>query len=538
MHQKVTGELFKDMIFSAAALLENNKKNLNALNVFPVPDGDTGTNMSLTMMSAVKEVKSVDTGRVSSVGDALSLGALKGARGNSGVILSQLFRGFSKSLAGLESAQPQDFARAMQEGVDAAYKAVMKPKEGTILTVAREMAKAALRSASTGDNIFMLMDAVLEQGAQTLKKTPDMLPVLKEAGVVDAGGNGLLVIFRGFKMALDGEAVTDTISFEPETSADFSVASNEDIEFAYCTEFFIKNLYESVRQEDIDRFREKLMHIGDCVLVVGDLQLVKVHVHTNVPGKALQFALRFGELSRIKIDNMREQHTELETGGEPKELKKMAVVTVASGQGFINIFKEFMVDEIVEGGQTMNPSAETISKAIERAPSDNVFVFPNNKNIIMAAEQAANFSNKHVHVIHTSSFPQGITGVLAYNPDLDFEENALRMEKAISTVKTGQVTSAVRESKMNGDVIRKGELIGIQDGDITCHSGDIFLTIERLLSGMVTDADSIITIFYGADVSEDLARKVADMVEQRYKDYDVELQFGGQPVYAFVFAVE
>ena len=538
MHQKVTGELFKDMIFSAAALLENNKKYLNALNVFPVPDGDTGTNMSLTMMSAVKEVKSADASKVCNIGDALSLGALKGARGNSGVILSQLFRGFSKSLAGLDSAQPQDFARAMQEGVDAAYKAVMKPKEGTILTVAREMAKAGLRSAGVGDNIFMLLDAVLDQGAQTLKKTPDMLPVLKEAGVVDAGGNGLLVIFRGFKMALDGEVITDNITFEPENVADFSAAINEDIEFGYCTEFFIKNLYDSVRQEDIDRFRDKLMHIGDCVLVVGDLQLVKVHVHTNVPGKALQFALRFGELSRIKIDNMREQHNELETAKELKEKKKMAVVTVASGKGFINIFKEFMVDEIVEGGQTMNPSAETISKAIEKAPSDNVFVFPNNKNIIMAAEQAANFSSKNVHVIPTSSFPQGITGVLAYNPDLDFDENAVRMEKAITTVKTGQITSAVRESKVNGEVILKGELIGIQDGDITCHSGDMFLTAERLLAGMVTDEDSIITIFYGADISEELARKVADMVEQRYQDYDVELQFGGQPVYSFVFAVE
>ncbi len=538
MHQKVTGELFKDMIFSAAALLEDNKKSLNALNVFPVPDGDTGTNMSLTMMSAVKEVKSIDTNRICSVGDALSLGALKGARGNSGVILSQLFRGFSKGLAGLENAQPQDFARAIQEGVDAAYKAVMKPKEGTILTVAREMAKTALRVAGTGGNIFMLMDAVLEQGAQTLKKTPDMLPVLKEAGVVDAGGNGLLIIFRGFKMALDGESITDNLTIEPETAADFTSISNENIEFGYCTEFFIKNLYDTVRQEDIDRFREKLMHIGDCVLVVGDLQLVKVHVHTNVPGKALQFALRFGELSRIKIDNMREQHTELETNQTTKEKKKMAVVSIASGKGFINIFKEFMVDEIVEGGQSMNPSAEAISQAIENAPSDNVFVFPNNKNIILAARQAADFSNKNVHVIPTSSFPEGITGMLAYNPDLDFEENAVRMEKAITTVKTGQITSAVRESKLNGETIRKGEIIGIQDGDVTCHSGDIFLTCEKLLDGMVSEEDSIITIFYGADVGEELARKIADMVQQRYQDYDVELQFGGQPIYSFVFAVE
>ncbi len=538
MHQRVTGELFKDMIFSAAALLEKNKKNLNSLNVFPVPDGDTGTNMSLTMLSAVKEVKSADSSKICNIGDALSLGALKGARGNSGVILSQLFRGMAKSLSGLEDAYAVEFAKAMQEGVDAAYKAVMKPKEGTILTVAKDMAKMALRSASRGDNLFKLMDAVLEQGALTLKKTPDMLPVLKEAGVVDAGGKGLLVIYRGFKMALDGEAITDDISFDQEIAANFSdVQSPEDIEFAYCTEFFIKNISESVTQSDIDRYRERLMRIGDCVLVVGDMQLIKTHVHTNVPGKALQFALRFGELSKIKIDNMREQHTELEEP-MPKEKKNMAVVTVASGDGIVNIFKEFLVDEVVQGGQTMNPSAETIQKAIEKAPSDNVFVFPNNKNIILAAEQAAEFSKKNVQVIPSASLPQGITGVLAYNPDLDFEENAQRMNKAISTVKTGQVTSAVRESTLNGHKIKKGEIIGIEDGELKCHSGDMFKTCEKLLSGMVTDEDSVITIFYGEEVSEQLAKEVADMVEKKFDDYDIELQFGGQPVYHFIFAVE
>ncbi len=545
MQERLTGELFKDMVLSAAALLDKNKKGLNALNVFPVPDGDTGTNMSLTMMSAVKEVRSADTSKINSVGDALSLGALKGARGNSGVILSQLFRGLSKSLTDLETAGPTDFAKAMQEGVDAAYKAVMKPKEGTILTVAREMAKAALRSASKGDNIYMLIDAVLENGTQTLLKTPDMLPVLKEAGVVDAGGKGLLVIYRGFKMALDGEAITDNIEFEPETTVDFSNAvGSEDIEFGYCTEFFIKNIHESVTQDDIDRYREKLMKIGDCVLVVGDLQLIKTHVHTNVPGKALQFALRFGDLSRIKIDNMREQHTELfdhENDPEetaPKPDKEMAVVTVAAGSGFVNIFKEFMVDEIVEGGQTMNPSAETINNAIEKAPSNNVFVFPNNKNIILAAEQAAQFSTKNVQVIPSRSFPQGITGVLAFNPDLDFEENAKRMKKAITTVKTGQVTNAVRESKVNGNTIKKGELIGILDGDITCHTGDMFDICRLLLKDMVTDDDSVITIFYGEDVTEELANQIGDMVRDEYDDFDVELQFGGQPVYPFVFAVE
>lgn len=538
MHQRFTGELFKDMIFSAAALLEKNKKGLNSLNVFPVPDGDTGTNMSLTMLSAVKEVKSADSTKVCSVGDALSLGALKGARGNSGVILSQLFRGMAKSLSGLESADANDFARAMQEGVDAAYKAVMKPKEGTILTVAKDMAKTGMRSASRGDNIFKLMDAVLEQGAQTLKKTPEMLPVLKEAGVVDAGGKGLLVIYRGFKMALDGEAITEDISLDQEIAANFTDnISTADIEFAYCTEFFIKNLYPSVTQSDIDRYREKLMHIGDCVLVVGDLQLVKTHVHTNVPGKALQFALRFGELSKIKIDNMREQHTELEEPAK-QEKKSMAVVTVAAGEGIVNIFKEFMVDEIVHGGQTMNPSAETIRQAIDKAPSDNVFVFPNNKNIILAAEQAAAFSSKNVHVIPSVSFPQGITGVLAYNPDLDFEENTQRMNKAIATVKTGQITSAVRESTLSGQKIKKGEIIGIEEGELTCHSGDIFTTVEQLLDGMVKEEDSVITVFYGEDVTEQLAKEVAAKIEKKYEDYDVELQFGGQPVYQFIFAVE
>ncbi len=543
MQERLTGELFKEMVLSAAALLDKNKKGLNALNVFPVPDGDTGTNMSLTLMSAVKEVRNADTSKICTVGDALSLGALKGARGNSGVILSQLFRGLSKSLAGLETAGPADFAKAMQEGVDAAYKAVMKPKEGTILTVAKEMAKAALRSSGKGENIYKMIDTVIEQGTDTLRKTPEMLPVLKEAGVVDAGGKGLIVIYRGFKMALDGETITDTLEIEPETTVDFANApGSEEIEFGYCTEFFIKNIHESVTQDDIDRYREKLMKIGDCVLVVGDLQLVKTHVHTNVPGKALQFALRFGELSRIKIDNMREQHTELfEHDAEPeptKQTKEMAVVTVAAGSGIVNIFKEFMVDEIVEGGQTMNPSTETISKAIEKAPSNNVFVFPNNKNIILAAEQAAQFSTKNVHVIPSYSFPQGITGVLAFNPDLDFEENTERMKKAITTVKTGQVTSAVRESKINGQTIKKGELIGILDGDIVCHTGDMFDTCRALLKDMVTDEDSVITIFYGEGVSEDMAKQITDMVTDEYDDFDVELQFGGQPVYPFVFAVE
>lgn len=537
----ISGELFRDMILSAASMLEKGKEDLNALNVFPVPDGDTGTNMSLTMMSAVKEVRGADASKVSNIGDALSLGALKGARGNSGVILSQIFRGFAKGLEGLTEAQPMDFARAMQDGVDAAYKAVMKPKEGTILTVAKDMATAGLRSAKTGSDIKGLMENVLEQGTITLKRTPEMLPVLKEAGVVDAGGKGLLVIYRGFQMALNGEAITDDIDFDTAISepheefADFT----QDIEFAYCTEYFISKVKEGVTQEDVDKYRDKLSGIGDCVLVVGDLKLIKTHVHTNAPGKALQYALRFGELSKIKIENMREQHTELMDGVHSSiEKKEMAVVTVAAGEGISNIFKEFLVDEIVSGGQTMNPSAETISKAIDRAPSDNVFVFPNNKNIILAAEQAAEFSDKNVVVIPSRSFPQGITGVLAYNPDLGFDENKERMQSAIATVKTGQVTSAVRASTVSGKNIQKGEVIGIQDGEITCHNADMSETCHELIDGMVTDDDSIITIFYGEDIKKEDAEALAEKIEDKYEDFDIELQYGGQPVYYYIFAVE
>lgn len=537
----ISGELFRDMILSAASMLEKSKEDLNALNVFPVPDGDTGTNMSLTMMSAVKEVRGADASKVSNIGDALSLGALKGARGNSGVILSQIFRGFAKGLEGLTEAQSMDFARAMQDGVDAAYKAVMKPKEGTILTVAKDMATAGLRSAKTGSDIKGLMENVLEQGTITLKRTPEMLPVLKEAGVVDAGGKGLLVIYRGFQMALNGEAITDDIDFDAAISepheefADFT----QDIEFAYCTEYFITKVKEGVTQDDVDKYRDKLSNIGDCVLVVGDLKLIKTHVHTNAPGKALQYALRFGELSKIKIENMREQHTELMDGVHSSvEKKEMAVVTVAAGEGISNIFKEFLVDEIVSGGQTMNPSAETISKAIDRAPSDNVFVFPNNKNIILAAEQAAEFSDKNVVVIPSRSFPQGITGVLAYNPDLGFDENKERMQSAIATVKTGQVTSAVRASTVSGKNIQKGEVIGIQDGEITCHNADMSETCNELIDGMVTDDDSIITIFYGEDIKKEDAEALAEKIEDKYEDFDIELQYGGQPVYYYIFAVE
>lgn len=541
---KITGPILKDMVLSAAVFLDNNKSALDALNVFPVPDGDTGTNMSLTMMSAAKEVRALNTVNVTSVANALSIGALKGARGNSGVILSQIFRGFAKALEGeTEYIEAEKFAKAMELGSEAAYKAVMKPKEGTILTVAREMAKAAREQANAGGNMLLLIDGVLDQGEKTLAKTPEMLPILKEAGVVDAGGKGLLTIYRGFKMALDGEEVTaDTLELpaeKPAAEAPGKVA--EGLQYTYCTEFFIKNVFDYVSLSDLDKFRDKLMRIGDCVLVVGDLQLIKVHVHTNMPGKVLQIALRLGELSGLKIDNMKEQHNELSfqfAPDGPVEMKEMAVVAVAAGKGIEAILKDAGADTIVEGGQTMNPSAEDIAKAVSAAPSNNVFVLPNNKNIILAAESASELSDKKIYVVPSKSVPQGISALLAFNPDYSTEENFERMKKAAGSVKTGQVTRAIRTTKVNGYDIREGDYIGIFDGDIVCSGDDIESIPLALLNKIVKPDDCVISIFYGEDIPEDKAVKFEQTVRGAFPDCDVEMHYGGQPVYYYLFSVE
>jgi len=541
---KITGPILKDMVLTAAVFLDNNKSALDALNVFPVPDGDTGTNMSLTMMSAAKEVKAVSTVTVTSVANALSIGALKGARGNSGVILSQIFRGFAKGLEGeIESIEADKFAKAMELGSEAAYKAVMKPKEGTILTVAREMARAAREQAAAGGNMLHLIDGVLEQGEETLARTPEMLPILKEAGVVDAGGKGLLTIYRGFKMALDGEEVTaESLELSPEPKKEAPGKIAEGLQYTYCTEFFIKNVFEYVSLSDLDKFRDKLMRIGDCVLVVGDLQLIKVHVHTNMPGKVLQIALRLGELSGLKIDNMREQHNELsfefEQESGPVEMKEMAVVAVAAGKGIQAILKDAGTDAIVEGGQTMNPSAEDIAKAVSAAPSNTVFILPNNKNIILAAESAADLTDKKLFVVPSKSIPQGISALLAFHPDYSAEENFERMKKAAVTVKTGQVTRAIRTTKVNGYDIKEGDYIGIFDGDIVCSGEDIESIPLALLNKIVKPDDCVISVFYGEDIPEDKASKFEKTVRGTFPDCDVELHYGGQPVYYYLFSVE
>ena len=538
----INGERLKDMIVGAATLLENHKDALNALNVFPVPDGDTGTNMSLTMISAAKEVKAANMADFKDVINALSVGSLKGARGNSGVILSQIWRGFSAVLGELNGEiNAGDIANAMQKGSECAYKAIMKPKEGTILTVARSMADAASFFVKENDNIIDLMQYVLSEGESTLKRTPDMLPVLKEAGVVDAGGAGLIIIFRGFKKVLDGEKFDSLEPLDLEMDIQSAGAMDtglSDIEFGYCTEFFIKNIFKHILQRDVDAFRQNLAKLGDCVLVVGDLNLIKVHVHTNDPGIVLQTALTLGELSKIKIDNMREQHREIIEEAAPQNLKPMSIISVVSGEGLKEIFRDSLVDEFVDGGQTMNPSTQDILSAIGKAPSQNIIVLPNNKNIILAAQQAAELAGKNVVVIPSKTLPQGISAALSYNCEEDFDTNITRMQKALSNVKTGQITVAVRDSGINGNKIKKGEWIGIGEDEIVANGNDMQDVAMRLLDTLVDEDTGVIAVYYGEGVNEDQAEEMIEAVDQKFEDCDIELHYGGQSVYNYLFAVE
>lgn len=532
------------MVVTAANYLEHNKQTLNDLNVFPVPDGDTGTNMSMTLVSAAKEVNACPEGcSVSDMVNALSTGALKGARGNSGVILSQLFRGFADGVKpNTMSLYAEDMTNAIEMGVEAAYKAVMKPKEGTILTVAKAMAVEARKQADRGANLLRVIDAVIDAAEVTLRKTPEMLPVLKEAGVVDAGGAGLLVIYKGFKMAIDGEEVMHDLDLSMPSPA-FTAASRSDIstaniEFGYCTEFFISPLNPDVTKDSVDRLRDKLLMIGDSLVVVGDEQLVKVHVHTNDPGKALQYALRLGQLSKIKIDNMREQHNSI-TGADAALAKKpMAMVAVAAGDGLGDILRDCMVDGIIKGGQSMNPSTQDILDAIEQAPSDNVIVLPNNKNVILAAEQAGELTKKNVVVIPAKTFPQGLSAVLAFNAESSFEDNAAEMKEAVSNVKSIELTHAVRDSHVDGADIAEGEIIGIREGKITAHGGDLTTVVKEVLESAVDEDDSVISLYYGEDINESEALELADEIEATFRDCDVETYNGRQPVYDYIISVE
>jgi DAK2 domain fusion protein YloV len=545
----IDGVLLKRALASAAKLLEINKEEVNSLNVFPVPDGDTGTNMLLTVKSAVKQGLSVEDNDAYKIALASSQGSLMGARGNSGVILSQLFRGFATGIKGKESIDVKTLATALKQAADTAYKAVMKPTEGTILTVARECGEFAIKICKEENDIAKFLYRVIEHGNATLQRTPEMLPVLKQAGVVDAGGKGLIYLYTGFYNALIGkdQYVDDnlgSLESKPEgISKQREHIETDDIKFAYCTEFMI-----NTDSNDIESFRNELASLGDSLLVVGGDGMIKVHVHTNNPGIALEKGLKLGSLKDIKIDNMRFQHEEVLLKEELKEQrevskkveisKEYSFVSVSIGEGLDKVFKDLNVDEIVSGGQTMNPSTEDLINAINRTNGNNVILLPNNSNIILAAEQTKKVSDRNITVIPTKNIPQGIAALLAFSEDASLEENIETMMNNIENVITGQVTYAVRDTEINDKKIYKDDIIGLSDKSILSSGKDINEVSVELIEKIINEDISIITIFYGEDVDEETANNLADSLSNKYEDIDIEVIFGGQPLYYYIFSIE
>lgn len=538
----IKGDLFKKALIAGAGLLEKNKEEVNSLNVFPVPDGDTGTNMSLTVKSAVKQASKEASDDTYMIALAASQGSLMGARGNSGVILSQLFRGFATGIKGKTEIDVKTFAEGLKQAADTAYKAVMKPTEGTILTVAREMGEYALKLSIKEKDILTFLEKVIEHGNTTLDKTPDMLPVLKQAGVVDAGGKGLMFFITGIYNSLAG---IEDYTEEGEVVAEPTVVRKEtvegDIEFGYCTEFMING------DSNIEALREELSSFGDSLLVVGGDGIIKVHIHTNNPGLVLEKGLAIGELSDIKIDNMRYQHEEvllreelenMEGEGKKEVTKEYSFVAISIGEGIDEVFRELQVEGIVPGGQTMNPSTEDILRAIENTEGKNVFVLPNNKNIILAAEQTKELSSRNVIVLPTRTIPEGIAALLAFDESASVEENIENMKENIGNVLTGQVTFAVRDTEYKNNTIKKDDIIGLANGDIITAGKEINEVAEKLMENMINDDISIITIFYGEDLEEEKAKELAELLEDKYSDIDIELLYGGQPLYYYIFSLE
>lgn len=544
MIKTINGATFTRMITSASKLLDANRAKIDTLNVFPVPDGDTGTNMSLTMQSAVKELKAGNSNSLSNITDAVARGALRGARGNSGVILSQVLKGICSVLKTKEDADTRLFAKAMKNAVTVAYSAVSKPKEGTMLTVIRLMADGAQAATKHRDFELFFKD-VIAKGEEALASTPDLLPVLKKAGVVDSGGMGLLTVFKGMLKGLLGEAIESDSDDEQQTETVEDVTSNNydiinlgEIEFAYCTEFFIINLKRRTTLADIDKLREYLMTIGDCVLVIGDLEFVKVHVHTNNPGQALSKALTLGELDKVKIENMLEQHRQLVKKYEA-EKKEMGILAISQGEGLAAIFRELMVDRIIEGGQTMNPSASDIADAIAKINADKIFILPNNSNIILAAEQAKSLvEGKKIYVVPTKNVPQGFAAVLAFNPEDSAENNLLNMYHEIENVVTGQVTYAVRTTKIDGFSLKKGDVIGLNSKKILTKATTVSEAAIKLVDKMKDEAHALINLYYGKDVSESDALDLQAKLKEKYSDCDVEIYYGGQDVYYYIVSLE
>ena len=546
----IDAALLKTMFLAGAQGLESKKEWINELNVFPVPDGDTGTNMTLTIMSAAKEVQVLTDPTMETLAKAISSGSLRGARGNSGVILSQLFRGLTKEIKTVDVIDTKILAKAFQRATETAYKAVMKPKEGTILTVAKGMADKAAELSEETEDMEAFLRAVIEYGDLILSQTPEMLPVLKQAGVVDSGGQGLMQVMKG---AFDG-FLGKEISLDAGAPAAFAgavkaEADDFDIKFGYCTEFII-NLEKEYNEKTEQDFKAFLESIGDSIVLVSDDDLVKVHVHTNDPGLAIQRALTYGSLSRMKIDNMREEHQEklikdaaklaAEQAKKKTEPRKaVGFIAVSIGEGLGEIFKGLNVDYLIEGGQTMNPSTEDMLNAIDQVNADTIYIFPNNKNIILAAEQAVHLcEDKEIVVIPSKTVPQGITAIINFIPELSPEENKAAMFEEMSRVKTGQVTYAVRDTSMDGFEIKEGDIMGIGDKAILAEGKEIGETSLQLLEAMVDEDTELVTIYYGSDVAEEDAEALLAKAEEQHPDVDIELHFGGQPIYYYIISAE
>ena len=564
----INAEVLAKMFLAGAKNLEAKKEWINELNVFPVPDGDTGTNMSMTIMSAAKEVMNLEQKEMKSVAKAISSGSLRGARGNSGVILSQLFRGFTKVIAEYDEINVQIMADAFEKACETAYKAVMKPKEGTILTVAKGMSTKAVELADETEDLITFCEEVIKEGDHVLSKTPDMLPVLKQAGVVDSGGQGLMQVLKGALDCLLGKeidysfetTVSESASGDASTSSYIDAQASQEIKFAYCTQFLIM-LEKPFTSKQENEFKSYLETIGDSIVVVADDEIVKVHVHTNDPGNAMQKGLTYGSLTTIIIENMKlerdekisamkekemqsgmaaqDTQTSPEVKEEPVEEKEMGFISVSIGEGINEIFTGLGVDYIIEGGQTMNPSTEDMLNAIEKVPAKNIFILPNNKNIILAANQAASLvEDKKIFVIPTKTVPQGITALINYIPDNSAEENAARMTSEIEYVKTGQVTYAVRDTVIDDKEIKENDFMGIGDKKILSVGQDLEATVLDMVSQMIDEDSAIVSIYYGEEATEEAANEIASKIEANNPDVEVEVQFGGQPIYYYVISVE
>ena len=548
--EKINGLVLAEMIDLGSKNLAKNAEKINALNVFPVPDGDTGTNMNLSMSSGAKETAANVVENIGELGKSFSKGLLMGARGNSGVILSQLFRGMSQHIADKKEVNAKEFAEAIQNGVSIAYKAIIKPVEGTILTVAREAAEAGLKAAENTSSVVEVMEAIYFEAQASLKRTPELLPILKEVGVVDSGGQGLVCVYQGFVAALKGEKIegleaveANVVDMQFEDDHDMDFMSPEDIVYGFCTEFTVR-LDKEKKEFDEAKFREDMSKFGDSLLVISDSEYVKIHVHTETPGDVFNYGQQYGELIKIKSDNMREQHREVLRKQEakqataPKELKEQAMISISMGAGLSKVLTSMGVDYIVEGGQTMNPSTEDIMKAIKEVNAKNIFIFPNNKNIQLAAKQAAELAEENVFVVESKTAPQGLAAVMVYNPQAVAEENFANMQEVLSTVSTLEVTHAVRDTNIEGVEIKKDEFMGIRDGKIVVSNLSLNAVLEELLEKSLDEDSEIVTLYLGEESTEEYTDFLEQLIEEKYPDVEVELIESGQPVYPYIIGVE